>query len=92
MQLIWPQLYLITYSDVILLLFSITDAVNDTRDKVKFLEGLKRHFEVLHEKTAPDTIISQGIVPMVSTMRQTDSVSRYYCRTGFLGALFWKVS
>lgn len=72
--------------------FSITDAVNDTRDKVKYLEGLKRHFEVIHEKTAPDTVISQGIVPMVSTMRQTDSVSRYYGRTGFLGSLFWKVS
>lgn len=71
---------------------SITDAMNDTKDKVKFLESLKRHFDQLYSSDCtPSSIINNAIPGLANSVKQMDSISRYYSRTGFLGLMFTKV-
>ncbi|XP_052242570.1 uncharacterized protein LOC127852659 [Dreissena polymorpha] len=72
---------------------AITDGMNDTKDKVKFLESLKRHFDQLYSMdTTPASIINNAIPGLVNSVKQMDSISRYYSRTGFLGLMFTKVT
>ncbi|KAH3729667.1 hypothetical protein DPMN_055645 [Dreissena polymorpha] len=67
--------------------------MNDTKDKVKFLESLKRHFDQLYSMdTTPASIINNAIPGLVNSVKQMDSISRYYSRTGFLGLMFTKVT
>ncbi|KAL5009692.1 hypothetical protein ScPMuIL_011997 [Solemya velum] len=70
----------------------ITDAMNDTKDKVKYLESLRRHFDQLYSDATPSSIINNAITGIASGVRQMDSISRYYARTGFLGLVFTKVT
>jgi len=66
--------------------------MNDTKDKVKFLESLKRHFDQLYcADCTPSSIINTAIPGLANSVKQMDSVSRYYARTGFLGLMFSKV-
>ena len=66
--------------------------MNDTKDKVKFLESLKRHFDQLYSMdTTPASIINTAIPGLANSVKQMDSISRYYSRTGFLGLMFTKV-
>ena len=70
----------------------ITDGMNDTKDKVKFLESLKRHFDQLYSiDSTPATIINTAIPGLANSVKQMDSISRYYSRAGFLGLMFTKV-
>ncbi|XP_052807484.1 dynein axonemal heavy chain 5-like isoform X7 [Mya arenaria] len=72
---------------------AITDGMNDTKDKVKFLESLKRHFDQLYSvESTPASIINNAIPGLANSVKQMDSISRYYSRTGFLGLLFTKVT
>lgn len=71
--------------------FSITDAMNDTKDKVRYLESLKRPLEQLYHGATPATIMGQAIPTLMHSVKQMDSVSRFYARQGFLGLLFTKV-
>ncbi|KAL4232681.1 hypothetical protein ACF0H5_007369 [Mactra antiquata] len=72
---------------------AITDGMNDTKDKVKFLESLKRHFDQLYSvDSTPSTIINTAIPGLANSVKQMDSISRYYARTGFLGLMFTKVT
>lgn len=72
--------------------FSITDAMNDTKDKVKYLESLRRHFDQLYHDATPASIINNAIPGITNSVRQMDSISRYYARTGFLGLMFTKIT
>lgn len=65
--------------------------MNDTKDKVKYLESLRRHFDQLYTDATPSSIINSAITGIASGVRQMDSISRYYARTGFLGLVFTKV-
>ncbi|XP_053397319.1 dynein axonemal heavy chain 5-like isoform X6 [Mercenaria mercenaria] len=72
---------------------AITDGMNDTKDKVKFLESLKRHFDQLYSvDSTPSTIINTAIPGLCNSVKQMDSIARYYARTGFLGLMFTKVT
>ncbi|XP_060567478.1 dynein axonemal heavy chain 5-like [Ruditapes philippinarum] len=72
---------------------AITDGMNDTKDKVKFLESLKRHFDQLYSvESTPSSIINTAIPGLANSVKQMDSISRYYARTGFLGLMFTKVT
>lgn len=66
--------------------------MNDTKDKVKYLESLRRHFDQLYHDATPASIINNAIPGITNSVRQMDSISRYYARTGFLGIVFTKIT
>ena len=71
---------------------SITDAFNEMKDKVKYLDSLKRYFEQLYLPNITVSTLSNSVLPgLMATVRQMDAISRYYARTGYLGVLFTKV-
>lgn len=75
---------------------SITDAVNETKDKRKFLESIARFLEQLQPSpgaaaVSPRTLIDNVIPQLMAALKQMDSVSRHFARSGFLGYLFTKV-
>jgi dynein heavy chain len=72
--------------------FSITDAQNEIKDKVKYLESLKRHLEQFYDGATPWSIMNSALPNLMTSVKQMDSISRYYARQGFLGYLFTKVS
>ncbi len=69
----------------------ITDAQNECRDKVKFLESLRRPLDQFYQDATPYTCISSALPNLCTAMRTIESVSRYYARQGYLGLLFTKV-
>ena len=74
---------------------SITDAVNETKDKRKFLESLAKYLEQLQPvagQPPPTPAIIEEVIPaMTNALIQMDSVSRHFARSGFLGYLFMRV-
>lgn len=80
------------FTSVFFFFLRITDAMNDTKDKVKYLESLRRHFDQLYQDATPASIINNAIPGIVNSVRQMDSISRYYARTGFLGIVFTKIT
>ena len=73
------------------LLYSITDAFNETKDKVKYLESLHKYFDQLHVGNSLVNICSNTLPGLMASVRQMDAISRYYARSGYLGLLFSKV-
>jgi len=71
--------------------FRITDAQNETKDKVKYLEALRRHLEQLHAETKPIAIVNVVLPTLIGAIKQMDAISRFYARTGYLGLLCMKV-
>ncbi|XP_076466964.1 uncharacterized protein LOC143298129 [Babylonia areolata] len=71
---------------------ALTDGLNDTKDKVKYLESLKRHFDQLYNEATPHSIINTAIPGLTNSIKQMDAISRYYARTGFLGIILTKVT
>ncbi|XP_067674368.1 uncharacterized protein [Haliotis asinina] len=71
---------------------SITDAMNDTKDKVKYLDSLRRYFDQLYTEATPHSIMNSAIPGLTNGIKQMDSISRYYGRTGFLGVILTKVT
>ncbi|XP_041462850.1 dynein heavy chain 8, axonemal-like [Lytechinus variegatus] len=71
---------------------SITDAANETKDKVKYLEALRRHFELLYHGATPISIVNGALPGLMSSVKQMDSISRFYARKGYLGLLFTKIT
>ena len=65
--------------------------MNDTKDKVRYLESLKRHLDELYNDATPLTIINSALPNIMTVIKQMESVSRYYARQGFLGLLCTKV-
>ena len=72
-------------------IYSISDALNETKDKVRYLESLKRHFDELYRDATPASIMNTALPNILTAIKQMESVSRYYARQGFLGLLFTKV-
>ena len=70
----------------------LTDSLNDTKDKVKYLESLKRHFDQLYHDATPHSIINTAIPGLTNSMKQMDAISRFYARSGFLGIVLTKVA
>lgn len=70
---------------------SITDAFNETKDKVKYLESLRKYFDQLNVGSSLVNICSNTLPGLMASVRQMDSISRYYARNGYLGLLFSKV-
>lgn len=71
---------------------SITDAFNETKDKVKYLESLRKYFDQLNVGTSLVNICSNTLPGLMASVRQMDAISRYYARNGYLGLLFSKVT
>ena len=69
----------------------ITDAINECRDKVKFLEMLKRSIDQFYHDATPLSCVTTALPGLCTSMRTVESVSRYYARQGYLGLLFTKV-
>lgn len=65
--------------------------MNETKDKVKYLESLRRYLIQLYQNASPSQIINTAIPGLMTCVKQMDSISRFYNRTGFLGLLFTKV-
>lgn len=65
--------------------------MNETKDKVRYLESLKRHLDQLYNGATPANIINSALPGLINTVKQMDSISRFYARQGFLGLLFTKV-
>ena len=65
--------------------------MNDTKDKVRYLESLKRHLDELYGSATPISIMNSALPNIMTAIKQMESVSRYYARQGFLGLLFTKV-
>ena len=70
---------------------SITDAFNETKDKVKYLESLRKYFDQLNVGSSLVNICSTTLPGLMASVRQMDAISRYYARNGYLGLLFSKV-
>ena len=71
---------------------SITDAFNETKDKVKYLESLHKYFDQLFAGNNSLVNICSNTLPgLMASVRQMDSISRFYARNGYLGLLFSKV-
>ncbi|XP_048577711.1 dynein axonemal heavy chain 8 isoform X3 [Nematostella vectensis] len=71
---------------------SITDALNETKDKVRYLESLRKYFDQLYSGAPVGTICSNTLPGLMATVRQMDAVSRFYARNGYLGLLFSKIT
>ncbi len=69
----------------------ITDAFNNSRDRVRYLETLCPHLEAL--LTTPLTAGTSGtpLTSLMTAIRQMDGLSRAYAKSGYLGILFTKV-
>ena len=71
--------------------FRITDASNEIKDKVKYLENLRKYFEQLHHEKKLTNVLNTILPSIMSNIRQMDSVSKFFAKSGFLGILFCKV-
>lgn len=75
----------------IIILYRITDAFNNTRDRVRYLEALSPHLETLFSSSSPLTVVTTTLPSLATTMKQMEGLSRSYARSGYLGILFIKV-
>jgi len=70
---------------------SISDAYNDARDKVRYLEALKQVFEQLQGNQTPMAAATNVLPSLSNAVKQMMGQSRVYAKNGFLGFLFMKV-
>ncbi|XP_078503742.1 dynein axonemal heavy chain 5-like [Lissotriton helveticus] len=71
---------------------SITDASNATKDRVKYLEALYRHFDAIANENDPSNLLSNVLPALFTAIKQMDTISRFFARNGYLGLLLTKVS
>ena len=65
--------------------FSITDAVNEAKDKVHYLESLKQFFDRLDKPDAVPQDASDVVRQLTAAIKSVESTSRHHAKTGFLG-------
>ena len=70
----------------------ITEAINDSKDKSKYLESIQSFLLQLQTNCSPNDVIKTIIPGLIRTLKMQDSLSRHYGRSGFLGILLKKVS
>ena len=66
-----------------LILCSISDAYNDARDKVRYLEALKQVFEQLQCNQTPMAAASNILPSLSNAVKQMMGQSRVYAKSGF---------
>ena len=75
------------------LLFRITDALNEAKDRLKFMTSLSRQFEEFYSSNSTPVSVCEGAIPsLMNALIQADSVSRFHARSGFLGLLLAKLT
>ena len=73
-------------------LLRITDAFNNARDHVRYLQALAPHLEALQSNPTIQSVTSSILPAFTAAVKQLDGLSRAYARSGYLGILFVKVS
>ena len=58
---------------------------------MKYLDTLRRFLEQLHVESNPVPTVNNILPTLVGAIKQMDSISRYYARSGYLGLLCMKV-
>ncbi|XP_069830783.1 uncharacterized protein [Dendropsophus ebraccatus] len=71
---------------------SITEAMNATKDRVKYLEALYRHFEALNTDNNPENLINTILPAFFLGIQQMEMLTRHFSKNGYLGLLLTKVS
>ncbi|XP_044146080.1 dynein axonemal heavy chain 5-like isoform X2 [Bufo gargarizans] len=71
---------------------SITEALNATKDCVKYLEALYRHFDALSTDYNPENIINSILPGFFNSIQQMEMLTRHFSKNGYLGLLLTKVS
>ncbi|XP_066429677.1 uncharacterized protein [Eleutherodactylus coqui] len=71
---------------------SITEAMNATKDRVKYLEALYRYFNALSTDNDPENLTNSILPAFFNSIQQMEMLSRHFSKNGFLGLLLTKVS
>ena len=71
--------------------YRLTDAFNNARDRVRYLESLSPHLEALEASLSLPSTLSTLLPSITTAVRQMEGLSRAYARSGYLGILFTKV-
>ncbi|KAF6039109.1 hypothetical protein EB796_002581 [Bugula neritina] len=56
------------------------------------MEGLRRYLDQLYHGATPQAIMQTALPGLVNNIKQMDSISRFYSRSGFLGLFFTKIT
>ena len=78
----------ITYS---IIPHRLTDAFNTTKDRVWFLLTLQPLTDAINAAETPASIIGGTLPNLLVTVKQMESLSRSYAKSGYLGIVFKKV-
>ena len=71
--------------------YRLTDAFNNARDRVRYLEVLSPHLEALEAHPSLPSLLATVLPALTSSVRHMEGLSRAYARSGYLGILFTKV-
>ena len=74
-----------------LFLLRLTDAFNNARDRVRYLEVLSPHLEALEAHPSLPSLLTTVLPALTSSVKHMEGLSRAYARSGYLGILFTKV-
>ena len=68
----------------------ITDALNESKDNVKYLSTLDKYIEPLYSATPPDVI--ESLSGLLNNLRMMHSIARYYATPERMTTLFMKIT
>ena len=93
MSLLITVFGVVTQLSLVNLFHRITDAYNNARDRVRYLESLSPHLELLETTPPPNpyNVVSTTLPALAAAFRQMDGLSRVYAQSGYLGVLLTKV-
>lgn len=66
--------------------------MNATKDRVKYLEALYRHFDALNTDNDPENLRNTILPGFFNSIQQMEMLSRHFSKNGYLGLLLTKVS
>ncbi|XP_052821623.1 dynein axonemal heavy chain 5 isoform X2 [Octopus bimaculoides] len=70
----------------------ISEAINESRDKVKYLEFIKSHLLELQNTCCPEFVMHTVIPNIIAAIKKQDSLTRHFARSGFLTLLLQKIA
>ena len=71
----------------------MTECFNDARDKGKYLEALNRFFvQMSSAAISPSEMVDTVVPQLFQHVKNLESLSKHYARTGFLGLIIFQVS
>ncbi|CAI9717935.1 dynein heavy chain 8, axonemal-like [Octopus vulgaris] len=71
--------------------YKISEAINESRDKVKYLEFIKSHLLELQNTCCPEFVMYTVIPNIIAAIKKQNSLTRHFARSGFLTLLLQKV-